>query len=420
MHETSRPTQTQIQNNINSPSLLEKLYRSDKPTFKSEFNAIYPQIQHNPIAQAWHERLHYDDSRMPWGITKDWIIIILASLLAGLIAKIPQLFSIDATVFYTHNSGFIVFPILTAYFMWKNRSSTPKIVLAAITFLTSLAVINILPNTTVSNTTILACIHLPLLLWGVLGFIFIGNDHSDLRARLSFLRYTADLVVIVPIILMSGIILTGITLGLFGLIHLDIRTFYFNYIAIFGLAAAPVVGTFIVRENPTLVSKVAPVIARIFSPLVLIMLVIYLIALPFSTQSIYTDRHFLLMFNLLLIGVMALILFSVVGTQNQFKSKLELKSLFLLAVTTIIVNGVALSAIIVRLSDGFTPNRLAILGGNVLILIHLIWVAGKLWGAIRKDGDTVTVEHAIARFLPVYIVWVAFVVFVFPVVFWFR
>jgi hypothetical protein len=45
-----------------------------------------------------------------------------------------------------------------------------------------------------------------------------------------------------------------------------------------GLAAVPLVATFLTQTNPQLVSKVSPVIARIFSPIVLVMLVIYLFA----------------------------------------------------------------------------------------------------------------------------------------------
>src|SRR5690606_40035712 len=47
---------------------------------------------------------------------------------------------------------------------------------------------------------------------------------------------------------------------------------YFRYIGIFGLAAAPLLATYLVQVNPQLVGRVSPVIARIFTPFVLIML----------------------------------------------------------------------------------------------------------------------------------------------------
>ena len=68
---------------------------------------------------------------------------------------------------------------------------------------------------------------------------------------------------------------------------------------------------------------------------------------------------------------MAIILFSIAETARSAKSKLTFNMLFLLSVLTIIVNSIALSAILFRISEwGISPNRLAVLGGNILILIN--------------------------------------------------
>src|SRR4029079_6125545 len=122
-------------------------------------------------------------------------------------------------------------------------------------------------------------------------------------------------------------------------------------VGIFGLAAAPIIGTYLTQTNPQLVGKVSPVIAKIFSPLVLMMLVIYLIAMIYSGKDPYNDREFLLIFNGLLIGVMAIIFFSVAETSTTTKSRTEIWVLLLLSVVTIIVNGIALSAILFRIAE---------------------------------------------------------------------
>lgn len=57
------------------------------------------------------------------------------------------------------------------------------------------------------------------------------------------------------IILISGAILTGITIGLFSLINLEIYEFYFKYIVVWGIAASPIVGTYLVQTNPQLVNN---------------------------------------------------------------------------------------------------------------------------------------------------------------------
>src|SRR5690606_14182910 len=228
-------------------------------------------------------------------------------------------------------------------------------------------------------------------------------------------------VVMTTLIVIAGGILTAITIGLFQLIGINIEEFYFQNIVVFGLPAAPIFGTYLIQTNPQLVGKVSPVIAKIFSPLVLVMLVIYLVAMIFSGKDPYNDREFLLIFNALLIGVMAIIFFSIAETSSTTKTKAEIWILLLLSVVTIIVNGIALSAIVFRIAEwGITPNRLAVLGGNVLILINLFLVTAQLTKVVSNKADINSVGITIARYLPVYIVWTIVVTFIFPFVFGFR
>src|SRR5690606_26680820 len=133
-----------------------------------------------------------------------------------------------------------------------------------------------------SDTLILSCIHLVLFLWSVMGFAFVGEIKNNYERRLAYLRFNGDLVVMTTLIVIAGGILTAITIGLFQLIGINIEEFYFQNIVVFGLPAAPIFGTYLIQTNPQLVGKVSPVIAKIFSPLVLVMLVIYLVAMVFS------------------------------------------------------------------------------------------------------------------------------------------
>jgi hypothetical protein len=252
-------------------------------------------------------------------------------------------------------------------------------------------------------------------------FAFVGETRNNDEKRLGYLRYNGDLVVMATLILIAGAILTGITIGLFELIGFKIERFYFDYVGIFGLAAAPIVGTYLTQTNPQLVGKVSPVIAKIFSPLVLVMLVIYLVAMVYAGKDPYNDREFLLIFNALLIGVMAIIFFSVAGTSKTTKSQREIWVLFLLSVVTVIVNGIALSAILFRISEwGITPNRAAVLGGNALILINLLLVTAQLFRVLSKKADITGVGKTIAFYLPIYLLWATIVTFLFPLIFGFK
>jgi hypothetical protein len=411
----------EIINNIDNPRQLEKLYRDNKATFKREFNLVFPDIQESPTAQIWNERLNFENEEISWGTSNELTFVIVASLIAGLIAKIPEFTAIKADFFYPRNMAFIVFPLLTAYFSWRQNIQPKKLLIISVAILVSVFYINFLPNNSKSDTLILACIHLPLFLWAVLGFTFVGDSLKNYHKRLDFLRYNGELVVMTTIILIAGILLTVVTLGLFTLIDVRMEEFYFQYIVVMGLAASPIVGTYLVQTNPQLVNKVSPVIAKVFTPLVLLTLVIYLLAVIGTGKDPYNDRDFLLIFNMLLIGVMAIILFSIAETSKNSESKIGTWLLLGLAIVTVIVNGIALSAILFRISEwGITPNRLAVLGGNILILTNLLFVTYRLFKTINDSHEKDNIEKSIATFLPIYSIWTIIVTFIFPIIFSFK
>ncbi|RCR68257.1 hypothetical protein [Larkinella punicea] len=411
----------EILSNLNNPGQLERLYRADKPTFKRAFKALYPELKDNALLTFWNERINFASEDISWGSRKDLIVILVASLVAGGIAKLPVLLSIDEEYFYTRNIGFIIFPVLTAYFAWKNKLSMGKLFFIAISILAAIFFINFLPDVKRSDTLDLACIHVVLFLWSILGFAFVGETGNADEKRLNYLRYNGDLIVMTTLILIAGGIMTGLTIGLFKLIGFEIEKLYFDYFGIFGLSAAPIIGTYLTQTNPQLVGKVSPVIAKIFSPLVVVMLVIYLVAIVYSGKDPYNDREFLLLFNALLVGVMAIIFFSVAETSKTTKSQMEIWILFLLSAITIVVNGIALSAILFRISEwGITPNRTAVLGSNVLILIHLLLVTAQLFRVLSRKTTIASVGKTTAFYLPVYALWTIIVTFLFPVLFGFK
>lgn len=411
----------QIKTNLDNPTQLEKLYRENKAAFKKEFNSLYPEIKENTTAQIWNERLNFESEEIFWGTKNELVFVIIASFIAGLIAKLPQFFNFSPEFFYPRNIAFVVFPLLTAYFAWEKNVSAKNIAIALIAILVSVLYINLLPNDNQSDTLILACIHLPLFLWAVLGFTYLGNDVKNDKRRLDFLRYNGDLVVMTAIILLAGGLFTALTINLFWLINIPIEEFYFKNIGIWGLAASPIVGTYLVQANPQLVNKVSPVIAKIFTPLVLVTLVIYLIAVIYTGKDPYNDREFLLIFNMLLIGVMAIIFFSIAVSSKTSGSRITTLMLFALSIVTIVVNGIALSAIVFRISElGITPNRLAVLGSNILILSNLLFMSYRLFKTMKDINEIEKVGNSIAYFLPVYSLWIIIVTFLFPVLFNFR
>ncbi len=303
--------------------------------------------------------------------------------------------------------------------MLLNRISEPKkLITIALIFFIAVIYINLLPSDSQGASVQLAYIHLPLFMWFTYGIAFTGFDFRDLNKRIGFIRFNGDLAIVYALLAIAGGLLTAITIGLFSSIGLNIEKFYGETIVVMGAAAAPVVAAYLIEKFPALVSKTAPVIAAIFSPVVLFTLIIFLITILVTGKDPYNDRDFLLIFNIMLLGVMGIIIFSISETSVIKNQKYNAIILFALSVVTIIIDLIALSAIFYRLGQyGLTPNRLAVLVSNILVLINLILIMINLFRINFKRKDFSIVETTVSKFLPVYLGWIIIVIFGFPAIF---
>ena len=352
---------------------------------------------------------------------QDLAVILVICLLAAALVLIPKFAGFDpyANLFYAKNAGMIAFAALIAYNLTVRKKPNKKWLIGLTGILVVSAVfINLLPSDSKNQSVVLACIHLPLMLWCLYGIVYIRFDFRDTDKRVSFIRHNGDMAILGALILLSGMLLAGLSIGLFASIEIEIQKFVMDYIAICGVVAAPAITEFILRHYPRLTEKIAPILASIFTPIVLITLVIYLIAVIFSGKDPYTDRDFLILFNLMLLVVMALIVFSLSEVSEGRRRKISEAVLLALSVVTLVVDIVALSAIFYRLSEyGITPNRVAVLGSNLLILGNLILITIDLFRVTFRNASFDRVNVTTAKYLPVYLAWTIIVVFGFPIIF---
>jgi hypothetical protein len=410
-----------ITENKMNPVKLEQLYRSEPAAFTQAFRAVYPEIKSELSAQFWHERLENSANEISWGGLKDWVFVGVVALFVAFFMQLPDLLAISHDLYFPRNMSFIAMSGLAVYIASRQGLRWNQVLLPLGLVLFSILFVNFLPNNPASNSLILTCIHLPILMWLLVGYIFSGANSNIESRRIEFLRFHGDLLVMSAIILLAGGLFSALTINLFGLIGIKMEDFYFRYLIVSALPTVPLLATVFVQQNPTLVNKISPVIARIFTPLVTVMLVIFLGAFSYSGKDPYNDREFLLIFNAILIGVMALLLFSVSEATKDTGSPFNRVILVVLAFLAIINNGIALSAIAFRLIElGLTPNRIAVLGSNVLVLLNLIFVTRQLLGLLKGQKNLADVEASMTRFLPYYALWAAIVSFVFPIVFSFQ
>lgn len=267
----------------------------------------------------------------------------------------------------------------------------------------------------------MALIHLPLLLLSLLAVSFMSDKWDSVQSRLSFIQYIGEVSIYSVLILLGGMVLTGITLGLFSLINLSIEEWYVEYIVVLGLVSTPLVATYLFDAIQKRQSKFSIILSNVFSPLFLVTIFVYLIATIYQGESPYSNRAFLIIFNGLLVVILAITIFSISGRERKNTTHITDFINMALIGATLMINIVALSAIIFRWTEyGVTLNRVVVTGANLLIFIHLALLLKQYIKQVRYNADPLEIEATITKYLPVYSVWSVIVVVVLPIIFQYK
>jgi hypothetical protein len=405
--------------NITNPHELERMFRKDPKAFKKSFSQAWEQNPNSQVLAAWYERLHFKETantEKASFLQKGFLFMGILAILAGISTRIIYHF-VETQAIAPINLAFGILPFIAAYFVYKNTPQKNVLYLLALLFLTSGIYLNMLPLN-VKDSTILVYLHLPLFLWGLTGLAFTGNEYQKGTTRLAYLKFNLEFCILYASMAICGMLLAVLTMRLFSFVDLDIEDFYFRNIVLFGAAALAIVATYLVSMNLKLAKNITPFIAKIFSPLVLTTLLVYLITIIWVGKNPFMDRNFLIAFNGVLLGVLAVTIFSITESGTDEKKNISDYINFALIVLALIIDSVALSAIVFRVTSyGITPNRLAVLGVNILIWANLIWIMVPYMRFLQNKTGPSTIQDAVTKYLPVYGLWAAFVTFTFPFIF---
>ncbi|HDT12028.1 MAG TPA: hypothetical protein ENO01_00070 [Candidatus Marinimicrobia bacterium] len=415
-----------ILNNLYNPEGLESLYRKDPEAFAASFVKIPPETVQQ-IKATWIARFNadglYSSNNEKYKIETNISlpILILLILTAGTLVKLPDLTGISETYFYPRYLGFALFLILSAYFMILNGFRKAVWIPVSILMLVSAIYAGLLPTPEQSQTALIALLHLPFLLWFFMGFVFVNGDIKTVDKRDTFLEFNGEWIVYTALLAFAGMILTGITAGLFSLVDEALFETLIPWIAPYGVALCLIGGAHLVflRRNNT--APVAPVIARIFSPLFLLTLLVYLSIVFLKGMNLFMDRNTLMVFNAMLLLILAMAIFSIRENEIFKNSKYQDFILTALLSLGLLLDLTALSAILFRLgSYGLSPNRIAVLGLNLLIAGHVTGLLLDIIGKIQGKKGLHHLRNRTGRYLTVYAGWTAFMVFIYPLFFRFQ
>ncbi|MGH9861887.1 MAG: permease prefix domain 1-containing protein [Candidatus Acidiferrales bacterium] len=353
------------------------------------------------------------------------LVVLSLAVAAALAIKVPALFGLRLgggdQPFYARNASLFVLPLLTVYLVWKRGSDVVSGFWLALPFAAGAVFANVFPFRTGSDTEVLTALHLPIALWLAVGFAYVRSRWFADGGRMDFVRFSGELVIYYVLIALGGGVLTGFTMMMFDSIEMNAEWLAEGWLIPCGAMGAVIIGSWLVEAKQSVIENMAPVLTRLFTPLFTVLLLVFLATMAWTGSPINVKREVLIGFDLLLVLVVGLVLYAVSARDPQsppdFFDGLQL----LLVVSALVVDAVALAAIAARISEfGFTPNRVAALGENLILLVNLAWSAWLYARFLRHRGSFAALERWQIAYLPVYAVWAALVVVMFPPVFGYR
>jgi hypothetical protein len=355
-----------------------------------------------------------------WGAADAAVAFGLA-VAAAIAIKVPALFGIDFQHdgdFYVRNLAFFVLPFLAGYFAWKRRLGAGTLRWVGAAFVAAAVIANVHPFAPRSQTELLLALHVPIALWLAVGVAYAGGRWGQVAGRMDFIRFSGELFIYYVLIALGGGVLTGFIGLIFHAIGVNAEPFIGPWLLPCGAAGAVLVASWLVEAKQSVIENMAPVLTRLFTPLFALMLVVFLATVAWTGRAGYIERNMLIAFDLLLVVVLGLLVYSVSARDREAPAGLFDILQVVLLVSALLTDAVALHAIATRISEfGFTPNRVAALGENVVLLGNLGWSTVLYFRFLLRRGGFDALERWQTDYIPVYAAWAAGVAVAFPPIF---
>jgi hypothetical protein len=350
------------------------------------------------------------------------LIAFCLAVVAALAVKAPALFGVPMKDgnegFYVRNASLFVLPLLTGYFVWKRGLAASTLGWLAGAFVAAGIFANVYPFQPGGHIEVLTAVHLPIALWLVVGIAYVGDRWREVPGRMDFIRFSGELFIYYVLIALGGGVFTAFLTLIFQAIGIKAERFIGPWLLPCGAAGAVIIASWLVEAKQSVIENMAPVLTRLFTPLFAALLILFLGTLLWTGRGIDIQREVLIAFDLLLVVVLGLLLYSASARDPQSPPNAFDVLQIVLLVSALLADAVMLWAIAARITEfGFTPNRVAALGENLILMVNLGWSAVLYIGFLRGRGSFAALEKWQTDYLPVYGAWAALVVILFPPLF---
>ncbi len=358
---------------------------------------------------------------------RDAVMAVGLAIAAAVAIKVPELFGLRFlepsadTEFYMRNLSLFVLPFLAVFFALRRGLHRIGWYWLAVPFAAAALLANVFPFEPDSHTGMLSAMHLPFALWLMVFYAYAGGRLRHHDQRMNYVRFSGEWFIYYTLIALGGGALIGLTLFIFKAIGLDAESAVVGWVMPCGAMGAVIIGAWLVEHKQSVIENMAPVLTWLFTPLFTALLLVFVAAMIWTGNLIDVGREVLIGFDLLLVVVLGLLLYAVSARDAQAPpGRFDILQL-LLVVSALIVDALALWAIAARISGfGFSPNRTAALGLNLLLLVNLAWSAVLYARFLRRRAPFAHLERWQTAYMPAFAVWAWFVTALFPVIFNYR
>ncbi|WP_062465206.1 permease prefix domain 1-containing protein [Demequina soli] len=370
--------------------------------------------------RLWRQLVLDGGPRTPgrWGAVPGMLGFAVAAALA---TRAPSLVldAGDDAARYVLLSVTLVLGVVAGFLAWR-RASRAAGIAAAVATVAGAALTLAYPFDATDDTVVLALLHLPIALWLVVGFAYAGGRWRSRAARLDFIRFTGEWVIYVALIAAGGGVLVGVTLAVFRGLGIDAEPIVSAWVVPFGAGGATVVAAWLVEAKQEVLESIAPVLTRVFAPLATLALAAMLVA-AVATGGFQESREVLIAVDVLLVVVLGLVLYSISALEPTSPAGWTDRLQLALVVAALALDAFALAAIAGRIGDaGSTPNRIAALGLNLVLLVNLAATAWLYGVRLARRGTLEPLLRWQTAYVPVYGAWALVVAVALPPLFAFA
>ena len=341
------------------------------------------------------------------------VTVLVALLAAGFPTEQPD--------WLYRNAGLLVLPFLAGWFAHRRELPWRVWLVPAGAFLASAVAINAYPFEADGATEALAAAHLPVVLWFVVAYPYMGGILRLHERRMDFVRFTGEWAIYYVLIALGGGVLVALTGAILEPTGVDPDAVA-NWVLPLGAAGAVVVAAWLVESKQRVVENMAPVLTMIFTPLFALMLAGAAVSYAATGLGGATfDRELVGVFDALMVVVLGLVLYGISAREPSrppdWMDRIQLAAV----ASALLLDAMVLTSMAARIGDlGFTPNRAAALGLNLVLLANLAVTARLSTRFVTGRGRLHELERWQTTYLPVFALWAATVVLILPPAFRFA